>query len=77
MTTIYGKEKVTETQSPETESPAEFLINHSIQNFLFLVQPLFPSGLSSIKEKGRLKSSRTLQGPLRYRSPSMFPVSYL
>lgn len=30
MTTIYGKEMVTETQSPETESPDEFMINHSI-----------------------------------------------
>ena len=59
-------------------SPAEFMINLSIQNFIpLLVLPLFPSGLKSIKEKGRLKPSRTLWSALSYKSPSVPPFSCL
>lgn len=54
--------------------PAEFIINLSIQNFtLLLILCLFPSGLNSIKEKGRLKPSRTLWGTPRYKSPFCVP----
>lgn len=45
-------------------SPAEFMINLFITNCIsFLVPPLFPSGLRSIKQKRELKPSRTLWGP--------------
>lgn len=57
-------------------SPAEFIINLSIQNFtLLLILFLFPLGLKSIKEKGSLKPSRTLWGTPRYKSPFVSPVS--
>ena len=46
--------------SPKLRFRAEFMIILSIQNFIpFLVLPLFPSGLRSIKEMG-LKLSGTL-----------------
>ena len=43
------------------------MINLSIQNFIFFFCPTFvPSGLGSLKEKGRLKASRTLWSSPRY-----------
>lgn len=49
--------------APKPGSSAEstsILINFSIQNLVAsLVQHLFPSRLRKIKEKGKLKSSRT------------------
>ena len=40
---------------PNTELSCQFMINLSIQNFiLFLILPLFPSRLRSIKEKWEL-----------------------
>ena len=59
-------------------SPAEFIINLSIQSFtLLLILFLFPSELKSIKEKGRLKPRRTLWGTPSYKSPFVSPVSCL
>ena len=43
------------------------MINLSIQNFILFFCPTFvPSGLGSLKEKGRLKASRTLWSSPRY-----------
>lgn len=51
------------------------MINLSIQHFIpFLIPPLFPSKLRSIKEKEGLKPGRTLWGPPRYKSPSVSPI---
>lgn len=61
-------------QAPDTESPAEFRINLSTQDFNpFLVPPLFPSGLGRIREKGGLEPSRTLQGFLGTKAPPCPP----
>ena len=59
-------------------SPAEFMINLSIQNFIpFLLLPPFPSGLRSIKEKRGLESNRTLWGLPGYKDSSVAPISCL
>ena len=57
-------------------SPAQFIMNLSTYNFIpFLVSPLLLSGISvCIKEKRRLKSSRTLWCSPRYKSPSVCPI---
>ena len=55
---------------PNAEFLAKFIINLSIQNFIsFLVLPLFPSELGSIREKERLKPSRTLRALLGTKAP--------
>ena len=53
MTTIYGKEMTAETQSPKTEFPCWVHDLPRYKKAFFLVQPLFPSGLRSIKERGK------------------------
>ena len=46
------------------------MITLSVQSFIpFLVPSLSPSALRTIKEKGRLKLSRTLRGLPRYKPP--------
>ena len=47
-----------------------FIINLSIQNFIpFLISPLLPLGLRSIKEKGVLRPSKTPEGPSQVQKP--------
>lgn len=47
---------------PESKFPDKLMINRSTHNFIpFLVLPLFSLRLRNIKEKGRLKPSRTLR----------------
>ena len=55
-------------------SPAEFMINLSIQNFiLLLVVSLFPSGLGSIKHKGETETKHDTVGSSQGQKPLWVP----
>ena len=74
---ILGLEKTSallKPRPPKTESPDEFMINLSIQNYIpFPVPSLFSSGLRRIREKVRgTETKQDPLGPSQYKSPSMF-----
>ena len=78
MLSVSGKSDQWNWVPLKLSSPAKFMINLSVQNFiLFLFPPPIPLRIEEYQRKGGIETKQDPVGPSRVQKPLCVPISCL